>query len=50
MSVRNQRPAANYRLSAYTSLLPWQVRERLFNPVGLGRCGLEPADVYDFLD
>ncbi|WP_326563992.1 DivIVA domain-containing protein [Micromonospora peucetia] len=50
MSVRNQRPGATYRSSAYTSLLPWQVRERRFKPVGLGRRGLEPADVYDFLD
>ncbi|MEV0805020.1 DivIVA domain-containing protein [Micromonospora sp. NPDC050200] len=54
MSVRNQRPAggsgATYRSSAYTSLLPWQVRERRFKLVGLGRRGLEPADVYAFLD
>jgi DivIVA domain-containing protein len=54
MSVRNQRPArrsgATYRSSAYTSLLPWQVRERRFKPIGLGRRGLEPADVYAFLD
>ncbi|MEV5767049.1 DivIVA domain-containing protein [Micromonospora sp. NPDC052213] len=50
MSVRNQRPGATYRSSAYTSLLPWQVRERRFRSVGLGCRGLEPADVYDFLD
>ncbi|MFG1954436.1 DivIVA domain-containing protein [Micromonospora sp. NPDC048830] len=54
MSVRNQRPAqrsgATYRSSAYTSLLPWQVRERRFRPVGLGRRGLDPDDVYAFLD
>ncbi|MFU8874336.1 DivIVA domain-containing protein [Micromonospora sp. SL4-19] len=54
MSVRNQRPArgsgATYRSTAYTSLLPWQVRERRFKPVGLGRRGLNPDDVYAFLD
>lgn len=50
MSVRNQRPGATYRSSAYTSLLPWQVRERRFKSVGLGRRGLEPVDIYDFLD
>ncbi|MGW4502857.1 DivIVA domain-containing protein [Micromonospora sp. NPDC004336] len=50
MSVRDQRPERVYRSSAYTSLLPWQVRERRFRSVGLGRRGLEPADVYDFLD
>ncbi|GAA4562690.1 hypothetical protein GCM10023176_04960 [Micromonospora coerulea] len=54
MSVRNQRPtranAATYRSGAYTSLLPWQVRERRFKPAGLGRRGLAPDDVYAFLD
>ncbi|MFU8853145.1 DivIVA domain-containing protein [Micromonospora sp. SL1-18] len=54
MSVRNQRPAwgsgVTYRSTAYTSLLPWQVRERRFQPVGLGRRGLNPDDVYAFLD
>ncbi|WP_406045089.1 DivIVA domain-containing protein [Micromonospora sp. NBC_00898] len=54
MSVRNQRPtrgsAATYRSGAYTSLLPWQVRERRFKPAGLGRRGLDPDDVYAFLD
>ncbi|SCG76620.1 DivIVA domain-containing protein [Micromonospora coxensis] len=50
MSGRNQRPGATYRSLAYTSLLPWQVRERRFKSVGLGRRGLDPADVYDFLD
>ncbi|MFE9691900.1 DivIVA domain-containing protein [Micromonospora sp. NPDC005806] len=54
MIVRNHRPArgsgATYRSGAYTSLLPWQVRERRFKPVGLGRRGLDPADVYAFLD
>ncbi|MGC5021216.1 DivIVA domain-containing protein [Micromonospora sp. DT47] len=55
MSVRDERPgqgsgATAYRSSAYTSLLPWQVRERRFKPAGLGRRGLEPADVYAFLD
>ncbi|WP_422735255.1 DivIVA domain-containing protein [Micromonospora sp. WMMD729] len=53
MSVRNQRPARDVGVSrsgAYTSLLPWQVRERRFVPVGLGRRGLDPDDVYAFLD
>ncbi|MEU2614112.1 DivIVA domain-containing protein [Micromonospora sp. NPDC007271] len=54
MSVRNQRPVpgsgATYRSGAYTSLLPWQVRERRFKVVGLGRRGLDPDDVYAFLD
>lgn len=54
MSVRNQRStrgsAATYRSGAYTSLLPWQVRERRFKLAGLGRRGLEPDDVYAFLD
>ncbi|KKK05129.1 DivIVA domain-containing protein [Micromonospora sp. HK10] len=54
MMVRNQRPArgsgATYRSGAYTSLLPWQVRERRFPPVGLGRRGLDPGEVYAFLD
>ncbi|MFD0782687.1 DivIVA domain-containing protein [Micromonospora azadirachtae] len=42
--------AAPYRSTAYTSLLPWQVRERRFRPVGLGRRGLDANDVYAFLD
>ncbi|MGR6319943.1 DivIVA domain-containing protein [Micromonospora soli] len=54
MIVRSQRSVrgsgATYRSGAYTSLLPWQVRERRFRPVGLGRRGLDPHDVYAFLD
>ncbi|MET8364809.1 DivIVA domain-containing protein [Micromonospora sp. NPDC005194] len=54
MSARNQRPArevgATIRSSTHTSLLPWQVRERRFAPTGLGRRGLNPDDVYAFLD
>ncbi|MGW3887940.1 DivIVA domain-containing protein [Micromonospora chokoriensis] len=55
MNARNQRPGtagggATYRSAAYTSLLPWQVRERRFVPTGLGRRGLNPDDVYAFLD
>ncbi|MDH6464310.1 DivIVA domain-containing protein [Micromonospora sp. A200] len=54
MSARNQRPAAEgggtYRSSAYSPVLPWQVRERRFKLVGLGRRGLEPADVYSYLE
>ncbi|MEU0546744.1 DivIVA domain-containing protein [Micromonospora sp. NPDC005979] len=55
MNARNQRPdpprgGATYRSGAYTSLLPWQVRERRFPPAGLGRRGLNPDNVYAFLD
>ncbi|MFF0365781.1 DivIVA domain-containing protein [Micromonospora sp. NPDC005087] len=55
MNARNQRPTpvgggVTYRSAAYTSLLPWQVRERRFSPTGLGRRGLNPDDVYAFLD
>ncbi|MBQ0905518.1 DivIVA domain-containing protein [Micromonospora sp. U21] len=55
MNARNQRPGPSsggttYRSTAYTSLLPWQVRERRFAPTGLGRRGLNPDDVYAFLD
>ncbi|WP_435205688.1 DivIVA domain-containing protein [Micromonospora sp. bgisy143] len=55
MNTRNERPRAASgggvdRSGAYTSLLPWQVRERRFVPVGLGRRGLDPDDVYAFLD
>ncbi|MFI7575887.1 DivIVA domain-containing protein [Micromonospora sp. NPDC049497] len=55
MSVRNQRPfpasgGATYRSRAYPSLLPWQVRERRFPPARLGRRGLNPDEVYAFLD
>ncbi|WP_405108742.1 DivIVA domain-containing protein [Micromonospora sp. NBC_01405] len=54
MSLRNQRPdhldGATHRSSAYPSLLPWQVRERRFRPAGRGRRGLDPDDVYAFLD
>ncbi|MBQ0892388.1 DivIVA domain-containing protein [Micromonospora sp. U56] len=48
MSVRNQR--SSYGAMPYTPLLPWQVRERRFKVVGLGRRGLEPDHVYAFLD
>ncbi|MEU5790390.1 DivIVA domain-containing protein [Micromonospora purpureochromogenes] len=48
MSVRNQRSI--YGVMPYTPLLPWQVRERRFKLVGLGRRGLEPDHVYAFLD
>nr|WP_237747153.1 DivIVA domain-containing protein [Micromonospora lupini] len=55
MNARNERPVpvggdATYRFAAYISLLPWQVRERRFATVGLGRRGLNPDDVYAFLD
>ncbi|MGN9810225.1 DivIVA domain-containing protein [Micromonospora sp. BQ11] len=55
MSVRNQRPfpagdGTTYRSRAYPSLLPWQVREGRFPPTRLGRRGLNPDEVYAFLD
>jgi DivIVA domain-containing protein len=55
MSVRNQRRlpvrgGAVYRSRTYPSLLPWQVRERRFPPTRLGRRGLKPDEVYDFLE
>ena len=55
MRVRNQRPfpegaGTTHRSRAYPSLLPWQVRERRFPPARLGRRGLNPDEVYAFLD
>ncbi|WP_030490681.1 DivIVA domain-containing protein [Micromonospora chokoriensis] len=55
MNTQSQRPGprsggATHRSAAYTRLLPWQVRERRFSPVGFGRRGLNPDDVYAFLD
>lgn len=51
MSVRNQRLGqGRERSGAYTRLLPWQVRERRIAPVRLGRRGLDPDEVYRFLD
>lgn len=54
MSARSQGSAqgsgATYRSSAYTTLLPWQVRERRFRSIGLGRRGLDPDEVYAFLE
>ncbi|NES28138.1 DivIVA domain-containing protein [Micromonospora terminaliae] len=52
MSLRKQKTGtgSTYRSGAYTSLLPWQVRERRFKPVGFRRRGLDPDDVYAFLD
>ncbi|MFI7609562.1 DivIVA domain-containing protein [Micromonospora sp. NPDC049366] len=54
MNARNQRlgrasDGTTYRSAPYTSLLPWQVRERRFPPTRLGRRGLNPDDVYAFL-
>ncbi|MGC1210473.1 MAG: DivIVA domain-containing protein [Micromonospora sp.] len=43
-------PATCYRSSTYVPLAPWQVRERRFRPTGIGRRGLDPADVQEFLD
>lgn len=55
MKAKNERPRAASgdgvdRPGAYTSLLPWQVRERRFAPARLGRRGLDPDHVYAFLD
>ncbi|MBQ1075427.1 DivIVA domain-containing protein [Micromonospora sp. C31] len=55
LSIRNQRPfpesgGTTYRSRAYLSLLPWQVRERRFPLTRVGRRGLDPDDVYAFLD
>jgi DivIVA domain-containing protein len=55
MSGGNQKPflasgGATYRSGAYPGLLPWQVRERRFPPTLLGRRGLNPDEVYAFLD
>ncbi|MBQ1047082.1 DivIVA domain-containing protein [Micromonospora sp. C51] len=41
---------STYRSTAYSGLLPWQVRGRRFRRVWLGRRGLAPDDVYAFLD
>ncbi|MFG3577816.1 DivIVA domain-containing protein [Micromonospora chersina] len=52
MSLRNHKTGTGgtYRSGAYLSLLPWQVRERRFKPVGFRRRALDPDDVYAFLD
>ncbi|SCL68218.1 DivIVA domain-containing protein [Micromonospora citrea] len=39
-----------YRSAAYHPLRPWQVRERRFRPTPLGRRGLDPVEVREFLD
>ncbi|MEV4198506.1 DivIVA domain-containing protein [Micromonospora globbae] len=55
MSVGKQRPSppptgAIQRSNTHLGLLPWQVRERRFQPSRLGRRGLDPDEVYAFLD
>ncbi|MFI7519876.1 DivIVA domain-containing protein [Micromonospora globbae] len=54
MSVGKQRPfpptGAMQRSNTHLGLLPWQVRERRFQPSRLGRRGLDPDEVYAFLD
>ncbi|MFC4019168.1 DivIVA domain-containing protein [Micromonospora sp. GCM10011542] len=55
MNASSHRPdqargGTTYRSAAYLSLLPWQVRERRFPPTRFGRRGLNPDDVYAFLD
>jgi DivIVA domain-containing protein len=39
-----------YRSAAYHPLRPWQVRERRFRPTPIGRRGLDPQEVGEFLD
>ena len=39
-----------YRAANYTPLRPWQVRDRRFRTTRLGRRGLDPAEVHEFLD
>ena len=39
-----------YRSATYHPLRPWQVRERRFRPTPLGRRGLDPQEVSEFLD
>ncbi|MER7332183.1 MULTISPECIES: DivIVA domain-containing protein [unclassified Micromonospora] len=52
--VRRRQRSANgptcYRSAAYHPLRPWQVRERRFRPTPLGRRGLDPQEVREFLD
>ncbi len=39
-----------YRSASYRPLRPWQVRERRFRLTPLGRRGLDPREVREFLD
>ncbi|MFC3499971.1 DivIVA domain-containing protein [Micromonospora krabiensis] len=39
-----------YRSAAYHPLRPWQVRERRFGSTPVGRRGLDPQEVGEFLD
>ncbi|MEW2383075.1 DivIVA domain-containing protein [Micromonospora sp. NPDC047707] len=39
-----------YRSAAYHPMRPWQVRERRFRSTPLGRRGLDPREVGEFLD
>lgn len=39
-----------YRSAAYHPLRPWQVRGRRFRSTPLGRRGLDPQEVWEFLD
>lgn len=52
--VRRRQRSANgptcYRSAAYHPLRPWQVRERRFGSTPLGRRGLDPREVAEFLD
>lgn len=43
-------PPTCYRSAAYHPLRPWQVRERRFRSTPLGRRGLDPQEVGEFLD
>ena len=47
---RPERRATCYRSAVYRPLRPWQVRERTFSSAPLGRRGLDPEQVREFLD
>ncbi|MEU8259179.1 DivIVA domain-containing protein [Micromonospora sp. NPDC048999] len=53
---RNRRPQRSasgptcYRSAAYHPLRPWQVRGQRFRSTPMGRRGLDPGEVTEFLD
>ncbi|MBB5112206.1 DivIVA domain-containing protein [Micromonospora echinospora] len=47
---RPERRATCYRSAVDRPLRPWQVRERTFSSTPLGRRGLDPEQVREFLD
>ena len=40
----------HYRSASYVPLRSWEVRDRRFRSIRSGRRGLDPTEVYDFLD